>query len=88
MNQDKINKIFDNVQSIGHLIINFVFTLFLIVVIILSKNILFFILLFPLVLVIVFNVVKFFIRDNKIIDILYDILLFIIFLEILLYIIK
>ena len=37
--QDKINKIFDNVQSIGHLIINFVFTLFLIVVIILSKNI-------------------------------------------------
>ena len=88
MNQDKINKIFDNVQSIGHLIINFVFTLFLIVVIILSKNILFFILLFPLVLVIVFNVVKFFIRDNKIIDVLYDILLFIIFLEILLYIIK
>ena len=88
MNQDKINKIFDNVQSIGHLIINFVFALFLIIVIILSKNILFLILLFPLVLVIVFNVVKFFIRDNKIIDILYDILLFIIFLEILLYIIK
>lgn len=88
MNQDKINKIFDNVQSIGHLIINFVFALFLIIVIILSKNILFFILLFPLVLVIVFNVVKFFIRDNKIIDVLYDILLFIIFLEILLYIIK
>lgn len=88
MNQDKINKIFDNVQSIGHLIINFVFALFLIIVIILSKNILFLILLFPLVLVIVFNVVKFFIRDNKIIDVLYDILLFIIFLEILLYIIK
>lgn len=88
MNQDKINKIFDNVQSIGHLIINFVFALFLIVVIILSKNILFFVLLFPLVLVIIFNVVKFFIRDNKIIDILYDILLFIIFLEILLYVIK
>ena len=88
MNQDKINKIFDNVQSIGHLIINFVFALFLIIVIILSKNILFFILLFPLVLVIVFNGVKFFVRDNKIIDVLYDILLFIIFLEILLYIIK
>ena len=88
MNQETINKIFDNVQSIGHLIINFVFALFLIIVIILSKNILFFILLFPLVLANVFNVVKFFIRDNKIIDVLYDILLFIIFLEILLYIIK